>query len=512
MSFLFLKTLVTALTKTYIFLYVTAVNPKGEQKLYKFKTEPFDHQREALKDSWSAEFHAYFMEMGTGKSKVAIDNVGVLYEKGEIDAVLIVAPKGVYDNWVQGEIPLHLPDRIKRSVVRWSPSASKLFAAQLDKLIKEPFDGLKFFVMNVEAFSSQRGTRAAGMFLFHNKNNMMVVDESTTIKNRKAQRTKNLMALTKYSKYRRILTGSPVTKSPLDLFSQCNFLDERSLGFNSFFAFQNRYAIVQKRTMGARSFQEITGYRRLDELNERLFSFSTRVLKQDCLDLPEKLYIKRYVPLTAEQGKVYAQMKSLALAHLNDDNIATTASVLTQIMRLQQICCGSFQPDVGDLQDLKSNRLPELMDIVDEVSGKAIIWATYTNDIQRIAHALRDRFGPESVALYYGATPQDERQAIVERFQDVDSPLRFFVGQPKTGGYGITLTAANTVIYYSNSYDLEIRLQSEDRAHRIGQRNPVTYIDLVSPDTIDEKVLEALRSKINLAGQVLGEDVKAWLR
>ena len=480
--------------------------------MYNYKTEPFDHQREALKDSWSAEFHAYFMEMGTGKSKVAIDNIGVLYEKGELNAVLIVAPKGVYDNWVKGEIPLHLPDRIKRSVVRWTPSASKLFASQLKELTMEPFDGVKFFVMNVEAFSSPRGARAAGTFLFYNKNNMTIVDESTTIKNRKAQRTKNLMALTKYSKYRRILTGSPVTKSPLDLFSQCNFLDERSLGFNSFYAFQNRYAIVQKKTMGARSFQEITGYRRLDELNERLFSFSTRVLKEDCLDLPEKTYIRRNVPLTTEQSRVYEQMKCLALAHLNDDSIATTASVLTQIMRLQQICCGSFQPDVGDLQELKNNRLNELMDIVDEVSGKAIIWATYTNDIQRIGQALRDRFGPESVALYYGQTPQDKRQEIVEAFQDENDPLRFFVGQPRTGGYGITLTAANTVIYYSNSYDLEIRLQSEDRAHRIGQRHPVTYIDLVSPDTIDEKILDALRSKINLAGQVLGEDVKGWLR
>jgi SNF2 family DNA or RNA helicase len=263
--------------------------------------------------------------------------------------------------------------------------------------------------------------------------------------------------------------------------------------------------------MGSRSFQEITGYRRLEELNERLLSFSTRTLKQDCLDLPDKLYIKRRVPLTTEQSRVYDQMKSLALAHLNDDNIATTTSVLTQIMRLQQICCGSFQPDVGDLQELKNNRLPELMDITDELSGKAIIWATYTNDLQRIAQALRDRFGPDSVATYYGATPQDRRQEIVEEFQDPNSPLRFFVGQPKTGGYGITLTAANTVIYYSNSYDLEIRLQSEDRAHRIGQTKSVTYIDLVSPDTIDEKVLDALRSKVNLAGKVLGEEVKGWL-
>jgi SNF2 family DNA or RNA helicase len=180
-------------------------------------------------------------------------------------------------------------------------------------------------------------------------------------------------------------------------------------------------------------------------------------------------------------------------------------------MRLHQICCGFLQPDEGEIQPLANNRLKELLSVSEEVQGKAIIWASWTYDIQQIADALRDRFGPDSVATYYGGTPQDERQETVNRFQDKDSSLRFFVGQPRTGGYGITLTAANTVIYFSNSYDLEIRLQSEDRAHRIGQTNKVTYIDLVSSGTIDEKILKALRQKIDIAGQVLGEDAKDWL-
>tara|TARA_R110000782_G_scaffold93628_1_gene177179 strand:- start:221 stop:1117 length:897 start_codon:yes stop_codon:yes gene_type:complete len=297
----------------------------------------------------------------------------------------------------------------------------------------------------------------------------------------------------------------------MDLFSQCNFLAEKALGFNSYFAFQARYANVQRRMMGHRSFQQIVGYRRLEELSEKLDRFSSRVLKVDCLDLPPKVYIKREVSLTLEQAKLYVQMQKLALAKLESGELVTTASVLTQIMRLQQICCGHLQPDEGEIQPIKSNRLNELLDLTEEFQGKAIIWATYTHDIQQVAYALRDRFGPESVATYYGATPQDERQSIVEQFQDPESPLKFFVGQPKTGGYGITLTEATTVIYYSNSYDLEIRLQSEDRAHRIGQKNKVTYIDLVSPGTIDEKILEALRNKIDIAGKVLGEDVKGWL-
>ena len=478
---------------------------------YKFKTKPFDHQRKVLEDSWSAEFYALFMEMGTGKSKVAIDTVGMLYQAKKISAALILAPKGVYDNWVQGEIPAHLPDEIERMVVRWTPSTAKKFQDEMKALVYEPFDGMKIFVMNIEALSTPRGTKAAYAFLCKNPSNIMIVDESTTIKNRKATRTKNIMMLAKDARYKRILTGSPITKSPMDLFSQCMFLSPAALNFNSYYAFQNRYAIVQKRTMGTRAFQEITGYRRLDELNQKLDRFSNRILKEDCLDLPDKMYIRRDVALTDEQKRLYVQMKKLALAKLENGELATTASVLTQIMRLQQICCGHLQPDEGEIQPVESNRLKELLEITEELQGKAIIWATYTHDIQQIASALRQRFGPEAVATYFGGTPQDERQDIVERFQDPDNMLRFFVGQPKTGGYGITLTAATTMIYYSNSYDLEIRLQSEDRAHRIGQNNKVTYIDLVSPRTIDEKILKALRNKINLAGQVLGEQAREWL-
>jgi SNF2 family DNA or RNA helicase len=480
-------------------------------KKYTFKTEPFDHQRKALTDSWAAEYYALFMEMGTGKSKVAIDTIGILHMMDKINAALIVAPKGVYDNWVKGEIPSHLPDSIERQVMRWTPSATKKYLHEIRDFMFGEERHLRIFVMNVEALSTPRGTKAALTFLQKYPDNIVIIDESTTIKNRKATRTKNIMTMSHFAKYKRILTGSPITKSPMDLFSQCAFLSNDALGFTSYFAFQNRYALVQKRKMGNRAFQEIVGYRRLDELNQNLDRFSNRILKDECLDLPDKMYVRRDVELTEEQKRVYKQMKKLALAKLDNGELATTASVLTQIMRLQQICCGFLQPDEGEIQPIDNNRLKELLEITEELQGKAIIWASYTHGIQQIASALRDRFGPEAVATYYGETPQDERQEIVDRFQDKDGPLRFFVGQPKTGGYGITLTAANTVIYYSNSYDLEIRLQSEDRAHRIGQSRKVTYIDLVSPDTIDEKVLKALRSKIDLAGKVLGEEARAWL-
>ena len=202
-------------------------------------------------------------------------------------------------------------------------------------------------------------------------------------------------------------------------------------------------------------------------------------------------------------------MKEKALAELHGEKM-TTVNALTQLMRLQQITCGHFKADDGTVQEIKSNRLPELMDVLEEIEGKAIIWAHWQSDIKKIIEEIKKVHGPGSVIDYYGLTPQDEREANIRKFQD-DPKYRFFVGTPSTGGYGITLTAANTVIYYSNGYDLEKRLQSEDRAHRIGQHKPVTYVDIIAEKTVDEKIVKALRDKINIASQILGEKLKSWI-
>ena len=474
-----------------------------------FKTEPYDHQREAFAASAERANFALLMDMGTGKTKVDIDSMGLCFEKGIIDFAIIVAPKGVIRNWVP-EIAAHLPERIEREIVLWRPSLSKAHRKELMDL-HENTGKMKFLLMNIEAFSTKKGVDVAEFFVKKFKV-FMTVDESTTIKNRQAKRTKAVCSVGRGATMRRILTGSPVTKSPMDLYSQMEFLSPDILGFKSYYAFQGRYAVVQRRSMGAHSFNQILGFQRLEELTETLDEHSFRVRKEDCLDLPEKVYMRREVELTAEQSEAYVQMKNLALARLDSGDLATTQNVLTQIMRLQQICLGSLTDDDGTVHPLKSNRQNALLDICDEIQGKAIIWATWTQDIRSIAEALRDRFGVEAVATLHGETPDSDRQQIVETFQDRQSELRFIVGHPKTGGYGLTLTAANTVIYYSNSYDLELRLQSEDRAHRIGQENKVTYIDLISPKTIDEKIVDALRNKIKIADLVLGEDAREWLR
>jgi SNF2 family DNA or RNA helicase len=474
-----------------------------------FKTEPYDHQREAFDASAERVNFALLMDMGTGKTKVDIDSMALCFEKGIIDFAIIVAPKGVIRNWVP-EIAAHLPERIEREIVLWRPSLSKAHRKELMDL-HENTGKMKFLLMNIEAFSTKKGVDVAEFFVKKFKV-FMTVDESTTIKNRQAKRTKAICSVGRGAAMRRILTGSPVTKSPMDLYSQMEFLSPDILGFKSYYAFQGRYAVVQRRSMGAHSFNQILGFQRLEELTETLDEHSFRVRKEDCLDLPDKVYMRREVELTTEQSEAYVQMKNLALARLDSGDLATTQNVLTQIMRLQQICLGSLTDDDGTVHPLKSNRQDALLDICDEIQGKAIIWATWTQDIRSIAKALRDRFGVEAVATLHGETPDSDRQQIVETFQDRQSELRFIVGHPKTGGYGLTLTAANTVIYYSNSYDLELRLQSEDRAHRIGQENKVTYIDLISPKTIDEKIVDALRNKIKIADLVLGEDAREWLR
>jgi SNF2 family DNA or RNA helicase len=234
------------------------------------------------------------------------------------------------------------------------------------------------------------------------------------------------------------------------------------------------------------------------------------VTKEECLDLPQKLYVKRDVELTPEQEKAYTEMKLMAMAEF-DRGLMTTVNALTQLMRMHQILCGHIKLDTGETLELPNKRVDELMNVVSECDGKMIIWANYRHDINAIKNALQAEYGMNTVATYFGDTDSLERQQIVTRFQDLNDTLRFFVGNPKTGGYGLTLTAASVMVYYSNSFDLEVRLQSEDRAHRIGQTKNVTYVDLIVPGTVDEKIVKALREKINISTQVLGEDLKQWL-
>jgi len=474
---------------------------------YKFKTKPYAHQMTALEKSWNRENYAYFMEMGTGKTKVLIDNLAMLYDKGKVNGALIIAPKGVVGTWYNNELPTHLPDHIEKTSVLWKSNINKKQKENLDSLFEEG-EKLHILIMNVEAFSTTKGMEFAHKFLSCHRT-MMAIDESTTIKTPTAKRNKNILGLAKSAVYRRIMTGSPVTKNPLDLYTQCDFLSPWLLDFTSYYAFRNRYAEMKTLHMHGRQIQIVNGFKNLGELSNKLKEFSYRVLKDDCLDLPDKIFIKREIQLSPDQRRLYDQMKKEAIAILKGKQ-STTVNTLTQLMRLQQITCGHFTADDGATQPIANNRITELMDVLEETEGKAIIWAHYQYDMTAIIDAVSKKYGADSIVDYYGLTPQEERQPNIKRFQD-DPKCRFIVGTPSTGGYGITLTAANTVIYYSNGYDLEKRLQSEDRAHRIGQKKSVTYVDIMADDTVDEKIVQALRKKINIASEVLGEELRSWI-
>ncbi len=479
-----------------------------EIKNYKFKTKPYAHQIKALELSWDKPYYAYFMEMGTGKSKVLIDNIAMLYDEGKINGVLIISPKGVYKNWHDGEIPTHLPNHIDQTSVLWQAMINQKQQKELDKLFTTGED-LHILNMNVEALSTKKGVEFAAKFLRCHRT-MMAIDESTTIKNPDAKRTKHICSLGEFAAYKRILTGSPVTKSPLDLYKQCEFLKKELLGHTSYYTFRTRYAVMKTANFGGKSVQIVTGYQHLPELSEKLKLFSYRVLKEDCLDLPPKTFVKRLVTLTPDQKKLYIQMKQLALAQM-DGKMMTTATVMTQLMRLQQITCGHFTADDGTIKDVDSNRLPELMNVLEETEGKVVIWAHWQRDVNRIIREIAKKFGENSFVDYYGLTPMNERQSNINKFQDPNSPVRFFVGTTQTGGYGITLTAASTMVYYSNGYDLEKRQQSEARIDRIGQKFPMTYIDIYCEDTVDARIVKALKKKVNIASQIMGEELKDWI-
>jgi SNF2 family DNA or RNA helicase len=262
--------------------------------------------------------------------------------------------------------------------------------------------------------------------------------------------------------------------------------------------------------MGAHSFQQIVGFQKLKELQESIKDFSIRKTKDQCLDLPEKVYVKRYVELSDEQKKAYSTMKQKALMVLENE-VYSTMNVLTQIMRLQQVVAGSLRNEAGETVVLDNNRIQTVLDLLEETSAKVVIFAVFQTDIQRLESMIAEKFGKASVASYYGKTPQNDRQKIIDKFQDPESELRYFISNPQTGGRGITLTEASTMIFYSNSYDLELRVQAEDRIHRIGQDKSCTYIDLVSKDTVDEKILQNLLSKVKISNEVLGE-VRNWFK
>jgi SNF2 family DNA or RNA helicase len=321
---------------------------------YPYKTTPYEHQRNALNQSAEQTQWAYFMEMGTGKTKVTIDNIAYLYLQRKINSVLIIAPKSVYLNW-ETEIEIHMPDVLKYKIYKWNVDKDKDYHALNNS------KDLKIFLINVEALSTKRGFEGCKDYLITNSLNFVALDESTTIKNRSAKRTKNILALQKLARVRRILTGSPITKSPLDLYTQCQFLSPELLGFSSYLAFRNRYAEMTDIPVGSGRYISVPKYyKRLEELEKKMKLFSTRIRKDECLDLKPKVRQRRYIELDGEGKRIYEKLRTNALAIVEDSTISFS-NKLTEIIKLHQVCNGFTKNDDGEVLSLHNSKVNALM-------------------------------------------------------------------------------------------------------------------------------------------------------
>lgn len=479
-------------------------------------TKPFDHQQELFERTRETPHYGLFWEQGTGKSKATIDTLGHLHHEGNVNGAIVVAPNGVQRNWITDELPTHLsPDIPQRSFsYKTGSSGARWHQKEVDRVINADPKTLATLAISYDAWMTDRGKKAVWAMM-KERDCMLVLDESARIKTPGIRRTKSIVAGSVHAPYRRILSGTPVTNGPFDVYSQVNFLDKtfwrREIGISTFSAFKAYFGVWEEGWNGKtqRTFDMLVGHQNLDELADALKLIASRVTKEQVLDLPPKLYSKRYFEMTPAQRRVYDEIDKDSAAILDNGDLVTTPLAIVQKLRLQQVLCGYVPVDGEDepvelIEPDKANpRLKLLEEILEDVPGQTIIWAIYRRDIDMIMELLR-KMGRKPVR-YDGAVSDDECEAGKVAFQRGEASD--FVGNPAKGKEGLTLTQANTVIYYNNSFKYDDRKQSEDRAHRIGQTKSVNYIDLLCPGTRDEDAIDALIKKSETAALILGDTI-----
>lgn len=466
----------------------------------------FAHQAEVLAQSRDLPAFALFWEQGCGKTRTAIDTALHLYGKGEIKAVIVVAPNGVHLNWITDELPKHAPDA---PILAHAWSSGKASTETHKRAVAELLaakDRLAWMAIGYEAWMTLAGKRAVWA-LMKSRSTLLIADESHRIKTPAAKRTRSIIAGAKYAPYKRILTGTPMTNGPFDVYSQIRFLDPKFWdrrhigsysGFKQLFGEWAAHYIDEDT-----SFPKLQRYRNLEMLRDALKTISSRVVKDKVLDLPPKLYTRRYFDMTPAQRRIYNSLRDKASALTEDGELITTPLAIVKLLRLQQVLCGYVPADDADepTQIIGPNdnpRLKLLTEVVEDAGGPTIIWAVYTMDVDLIMDALR-KAGRKPVR-YDGRVSDDDRYAARKAFMSGDATD--FVANSAISE-GLTLTRARTVIYYANSYRMGDRMQSEDRAHRIGQTSPVMYIDLVCPETQDGAIIDSLVAKRGVAEEVL---------
>jgi hypothetical protein len=475
---------------------------------FPFKHQPYQHQLKAFSLARGKRAFGYFMEQGTGKTKVLLDDAADVFlnggEEGRIDTLIVVAPNGVHAQWINEQIPEHLSPSVKWAggYTVASPSAEE--AKNLARAVSFK-GGLRIIAIHIDMLSHKKGQTLLSDLL-RGSRAMLVVDESSRIKDSSSKRTKTLLQMGKLAKYRRILTGTPISQGVEDLYSQFFFLDKHILGYDSVYAFRNHFC-----KMGGFQNKKIVGYVNEDELKRKIDSYTFRVLKEDCLDLPERNYIRQTVEFTDEQRKVYNDMKKDFFLDL-EAGMLTARMALTRLIRLQQLIGGFIwkrpvkdkgtgkivEPEV--YQEFPNNRVGRTIDIIKEARGKVIVWIKFEGDHRLLTRALQE--AKIGYVDYVGTTPKQDRQGNIQKFRD-DPSIKVFLSSPKSGGIGLNLTAASEVIWYSRDFSLENELQANDRCHRIGQHFPVNYHYLITPKTVDERIDKILKSKKAVAENLI---------
>ncbi len=547
----------------------------------KFKTKPYKHQLEAYELHKDDEYFALFCEMGVGKSKIAIDIASYKYEQGTIDSVLIIAPNHVHSRWITEQYPEHCSIPYKSFVWNSGKSKTVIYNNMIEEFLTPKWPKLKVFSINVEAFQSKSIIPYIVAYMKTNKV-FTIVDEATRVKTPTAVRSKTIHKLEKYGQ-RCILTGTPVTKSPFGLWSMFEFLHHDYFGCN-FFMFQNRHGVmcqgVNERTGGRyktlideRTWaialsqlkkmdtergtaglmpddfeavavglglseknvkfiwkqQAFKKFKRLDELKKAIDPVTFYAKKEDCLDLPEKIYDTITIEMSKEHRKVYNTLKSKLLVEYEGKDL-TVVNKVALTTRLMQLAGGYFpytetrEVEVGTsnaeksyssashtntvvikkkaslLIGKKNVKIERIREELEEISHfPIIIWARFINELEALYAEFKKDY---RCALYYGATPPHTREAIIEDFKE--GKYDIFIGNPSVAGFGLNLQEATTQFYYSNGFNVEERLQAEDRSHRIGVKRPCVYKDIVFLNSIDEKITMAI-----LSGREMNDYFKA---
>jgi SNF2 family DNA or RNA helicase len=486
-----------------------------------FKTPPRPHQAEDFERAKDEAAWGHFWGVGAGKSWMGVNQAALLYRKGEIDAMLVVAPSSVHEMWISEQIAEHMPDDIPWTghIYFSSRARTKKFQRELKAMFKEKFPIL---VITYPACRTSRGKndkrgtvvgKDLVMKFLKERKVFFCADESQFMKTPGAKITKMLTAASRYAKHKRIFSGTSITNSPFDIYSQLRFLDGSfwpRKGFGSYQSFKTTFGEFEEMRLADRRFQRLKGYKNLDYLREIIKDISDHHTTEEVLDLPERTFTKRFFDPSPEQRRMYKDLQRDFYTFLDEqDDLITTQLVITRLVRFQQLLSGFIETDEGGFQRLSSNpRLALLEDILEnEIPGKkAIIWAKFKEDISQICGKMGD-----AAVRFDGSVKETDRLEARMRFKK-DPKCLYFVANPAAGGTGLTLNEANVTIYYNNSFNLAQRLQSEGRNHRMGQTGTVLVIDLLARGLgIDWHILQRLREKREMIDTVFGHEVREWI-